>query len=89
MDSTIQGQAGGAVKLIRKVKRVTRRKISAEDKIRIVLEGFRKELPVTDLCRREKISTAVLYSWLKQFIGVDREETLDFGSKKDLVHIYY
>jgi transposase len=68
MDSTNQGQAGGAVKLIRKVKRVTRRKISAEDKIRIVLEGFRKELPVTDLCRREKISTAVFYSWLKQFM---------------------
>jgi transposase len=68
MDSTTQGEAGGAAKLIRKVKRVTRRKISAEDKIRIVLEGFRKELPVTDLCRREKISTAVFYSWLKQFM---------------------
>jgi len=68
MDSTTQGQVGGAVKIIRKVKRVTRRRISAEDKIRIVLEGFRKELPVTDLCRRERISTAVFYSWLKQFM---------------------
>lgn len=41
MDSTTQGQVGGAVKLIRKVKRVTRRvlRVSAENKIRIVPEG--------------------------------------------------
>jgi len=68
MDSTTQGEAGGAVRLIRKVKKETRRKFSAEDKIRIVLEGFRKEQPVTDLCRREKISSAVYYTWLKHFM---------------------
>ena len=46
----------------------TRRQFSAEDKIRIVLEGFRKEIPVSDLCRREGISSALYYSWLKDFM---------------------
>ncbi|HUI23347.1 MAG TPA: transposase [Nitrososphaerales archaeon] len=59
---------GKAAKLIREVRAKTRRKFSAEDKIRIVLEGFRKEVPVSDLCRREGISSALYYSWLKDFM---------------------
>jgi len=47
-------QPGGAAKLIRRIKQATRRKIAVEDKVRIILEGFRKELPVSDLCRRER-----------------------------------
>lgn len=62
------GQPGGAAKLMRQVRQATKRRLSAEDKIRIVLEGFRKEIPVTDLCRRERISSAVYYAWLKQFM---------------------
>jgi transposase len=50
------------------VRAQTRRRFSAEDKIRIVLEGFRKEMPVSDLCRRESISSALYYSWLKDFM---------------------
>ena len=59
---------GSAAKLIREVRAQTRRRFSAEDKIRIVLEGFRKEMPVSDLCRREGISSALYYSWLKDFM---------------------
>jgi len=59
---------GSTAKLIRQVHRQTRRRFSAEDKIRIVLEGFRKELPVSDLCRRESLSSALYYSWLKDFM---------------------
>jgi transposase len=59
---------GSTSKLIRQVHRQTRRRFSAEDKIRIVLEGFRKELPVSDLCRRENLSSALYYSWLKDFM---------------------
>ncbi len=59
---------GSASKLIREVRAKTRRKFTAEDKIRIVLEGFRKEIPVSDLCRREGISSALYYSWLKDFM---------------------
>jgi transposase len=59
---------GSSAKLIREIRYKTRKKISAEDKIRIVLEGFRKEIPISDLCRRENISTTIYYSWLKDFM---------------------
>jgi transposase len=64
----VAATAGSAAKLIRAVRAKTRRKFSAEDKIRIVLEGFRKEIPVSDLCRREGLSSALYYSWLKDFM---------------------
>ena len=65
---------GGVARLIRKVKKVTKRKFTADQKIRIVLEGFRKEIPIAELCRREKVSSAVYYKWLKEFMegGKDR-----------------
>ena len=64
----VQATPGSAAKLIREVKRKTRKRFSSEEKIRIVLEGFRKELPTSDLCRRENISTALYYTWLKDFM---------------------
>ena len=66
---------GSAARLIREVRRYTRRKFSAEDKIRIVLEGFRKEIPVSDFCRRESISSAIYYNWLKDFMEAGGEST--------------
>jgi transposase len=59
---------GSTAKLLREVRAQTRRRFSSEDKIRIVLEGFRKEIPVSDLCRREGLSSALYYSWLKDFM---------------------
>ena len=59
---------GSTLRLINKIKRVNRKRLSAEDKIRIVLEGFRKELSVTDLCRREGIHVSLYYGWLKDFM---------------------
>ena len=50
---------GSAAKLIREIRYKTRKRTSAEEKIRIVLEGFRKEIPISDLCRRENISTTI------------------------------
>ncbi len=64
----IRATRGSAAKLIREVRAQTRRRFSAEHKIRIVLEGFRKEIPVSDLCRREGISSALYYSWFKDFM---------------------
>jgi transposase len=60
--------------LIRDIKRITRRKFTAEEKIRIVLEGFRRDTPVRDLCRREGIRPGTYYAWLKDFMeaGKDR-----------------
>ena len=56
------------VQMIQKVRRVTRRKYSAEDKIRVVLEGIRGDQPVAALCRQEGISANQYYSWLKEFM---------------------
>ena len=51
-DRNNEATPGSARRLMGQIRRRTYRKISAEDKIRIVLEGFRKELPISDLCRK-------------------------------------
>ncbi len=53
---------------VRRVRTATRRRYSAEEKIRIVLEGFRRETPVNDLCRREGIKPHSYYAWTKEFM---------------------
>jgi transposase len=53
---------------VKGVKRRTRRKFSAEEKIRIVLEGMKREISVSELCRREGVPTAAYYSWTKDFM---------------------
>ena len=53
---------------IRQVRAATRRKYAPEDKIRIVLEGFRREVTVSDLCRREGIKPGVFYARTKEFM---------------------
>ena len=50
---------------VRTVKTATRRKYTPEEEIRIVLEGFRREVTVNDLCRREGIKPHSYYSWTK------------------------
>jgi len=60
--STIDTLTDETGDLIRTVRRITRRKFTPEEKIRIVLGGFRRELTVTDLCRREGIRPNVYYS---------------------------
>jgi len=50
---------------VRQVRAATRRKYTPEEKIRIVLEGFRREVTVNDLCRREGIRPHCYYAWAK------------------------
>jgi len=59
--------------LIRDIKRITRRKFNAEEKIRIVLEGFRRDTPIRDLCIREGIKPSTYYAWLKDFMEAGKE----------------
>ena len=54
--------------VVREIKRKTRRKFSAEEKIRIVLEGLRGEETIAELCRREGISPNLYYNWSKEFL---------------------
>ena len=58
---------------VRRVRAATRRKYTQEEKIRIVLEGFRREVTVNDLCRREGIKPHSYYSWTKEFMEAGRE----------------
>jgi transposase len=53
---------------VRQVRRATRRKFTPEEKVRVVLQGFRREVPVSELCRREGIKPNVYYAWLKDFM---------------------
>ena len=59
---------------VRRVKAATRRRYTPEEKIRIVLEGFRREVTVSDLCRREGIKPHSYYSWTKEFMEAGREK---------------
>jgi len=61
--NTGQGQAAETPTFIRQIRASTRRKYAPEEKISIVLEGFRREVTVSDLCRREGIKPGVFYSW--------------------------
>ena len=58
---------------VRRVRAATRRKYTPEEKIRIVLEGFRREVRVNDLCRREGIKPHSYYSWTKEFMEAGKE----------------
>ena len=58
---------------VRTVKAAARRKYTPEEKIRIVLEGFRREVTVNDLCRREGIKPHSYYSWTKEFMEAGKE----------------
>ena len=58
---------------VRTVKAATRRKYTPEEKIRIVLGGFRREVTVNDLCRREGIKPHSNYSWTKEFMEAGKE----------------
>ena len=67
---------------VRTVKSATRRRYTPEEKIRIVLERFRREVTVSDMCRREGIRPHSYYSWTKEFMEAGRER-LTRGSVRD------
>jgi transposase len=62
-----------ADKLVRDIKRATRRKFSAEEKIRIVLAGLRGENSIAELCRRERIHQNLFYRWSKEFLQAGKQ----------------
>jgi len=62
-----------AEKTVRDIRRATRRHYSAEEKIRIVLEGLRGEDSIAELCRREGINSNVYYCWSKEFLEAGKK----------------
>jgi transposase len=83
--------AGSAEEAIKDMRRATRRHWSAEDKIRIVLEGLRGEDSISELCRREGIAASQYYGWSKEFLEAgkrrlagDTARAATSGEVKDL-----
>ncbi len=62
-----------AAETVRDIRRATRRHFSAEEKIRIVLEGLRGEDSIAELCRKEGIAQNLYYRWSKEFLEAGKK----------------
>jgi len=78
-------------KTIKDIRRATRKQYSAEEKIRIVLDGLRGEETIAELCRREGIAQSIYYKWSKEFLEAgkrrlagDTARAASTGEVKDL-----
>ncbi len=60
--------------IVREIKRNTRRKITAEEKIRIVLEGLKGEDSISEICRREGKAPSMYYKWSKGFLEAGKRQ---------------
>ena len=58
---------------VRNIRRVTRKKYNAEEKVRIVLQGLRGECTIAELCRREGIHPNLYYKWSKEFLEAGKQ----------------
>ena len=75
-----EGRTEEAKSFVRRVNAATRQKHTSEEKTRIVLEGFRREVTVNELCRREGIKPHSYYAWTKEFT----ESAQDYMSRTNL-----
>ena len=80
-----------AEKVVQDIRRATRKQYSAEEKIRIVLDGLRGEHSIAELCRREGIAESLYYNWSKEFLEAgkrrlagDTARAATSGEVKDL-----
>lgn len=60
-------------RLVKGIRRATRKRHSAEEKIRIVLDGLRGESSIAELCRREGIAESLYYDWSKEFLEAGKK----------------
>jgi transposase len=67
------GKQQGSESVVREIRRKTRKQYSAEEKIRIVLEGLRGEDSIASICRREGINTNLYYRWSKDFLEAGKK----------------
>ena len=69
-----KGAGESAEKVVKDIRRRTRRRFSAEEKIRVVLDGLRGEESIATLCRREGIVTNLCYRWSKEFLEAGKKQ---------------
>ncbi len=73
MRQKTSSKSGSAEQTVRDIRRATRRRYSAEEKIRIVLEGLRGEESIAELCRKEGINQNLYYRWSKEFLEAGKK----------------
>ena len=73
MNTKNRVQKDSAEKTVRDIRRATRRHYSAEEKIRIVLQGLRGEDSIAELCRKEGINQNLYYRWSKEFLEAGKK----------------
>ena len=67
MRQNMRTRGSSSEKTVKDIRRATRKQYSAEEKIRIVLDGLRGEETIAELCRQEGIAQSLYYSWSKEF----------------------
>jgi transposase len=67
------GRQSSSERIIKDIKRRTRKQYSVEEKIRIVLDGLRGEDSIAELCRREGIAQGLYYKWSKDFMEAGKK----------------
>jgi len=67
MRSTVEQHSEAAEKVVRDIRRATRRQYTAEEKVRIVIAGLRGEESIAELCRKEGSNQNLYYRWSKEF----------------------
>ncbi len=66
-------RAPSSEKIVKDIRRATRRNHSAKEKIRVVLDGLRGEDSIAELCRREGIAQSLYYKWSKEFLEAGKK----------------
>ena len=73
MRQNIRTRGTSSEKTVKDIRRATRKQYSAEEKIRIVLDGLRGEETIAELCRQEGIAQSLYYSWSKEFLEAGKK----------------
>ena len=86
------GKISKSEKVVKDIKRHTRKKYSSEEKIRIVLEGLRGEHSISELCRKEGINPNVYYRWSKEFLEAGKKrlegDTVREATSNEVSHLH-
>jgi transposase len=72
----MNAQSQSPESVVREIKRRTRKRYNAEEKIRIVLEGLKGEVSIAEICRREGINPNIYYKWSKEFLEAGKKRLL-------------
>ena len=73
MRQNIKTRGTSSEKTVKDIRRATRKQYSAEEKIRIILDGLRGEVSIAELCRHEGIAQSLYYSWSKEFLEAGKK----------------